>query len=301
MRLVLELLTPATLTLVFINSLLAWSFWLPLSAGQLSLISAGAAAIGGYTAAVLMLHGIPFLVALAAAGAAGAVAMALVGLFAIRLRGYSYALVTLGLSEVIRIAINNSESLGGPGGLVGIPTSELVYPAGGLCCLALAGFSWWLRRNRFGRYLDLVAQDELQARTLGVPIASTKVLVVTGQGLSAGLAGGLMAGYLGFLAPDQFGISLLTSVFAYVVLGGVASFVGPFLGAAFLTLALQYFANIGDIRYIGFGALLVLVILVRREGIVVRSRRLQRRRLHRLLGSRPVLAGRPATDTPIGG
>ncbi len=282
-----DLLSPPTLTLVFINMLLAWSFWFPLSAGLISLANAGATAVGAYTAGMLLLSPSPPafpLILLAAAVAAGLFAVP-VGIVSLRLGGYSFALATLGISEAVRITINNIRALGAAGGLTNIQTTWAVFPAAGTLCAVIFLLSRAAQRSRLGRMIDTVAVDELQARALGIPVKAVKIFVIVAQGVVSGLAGGVMAGYLGYLEPNQFGIQLITEIFAYVVIVGIGTYVGPFFGAAVLTLALQFFVFIGNVRYVAFGVLLIMAILVRRDGALTRLVTFQRRRIEALLAA----------------
>lgn len=277
-------LSTETLTLVAINMILAWAMWLPLSVGQFAFSTVGAAAIGAYLSAKAGLElGVPFLLALLMSFGAGALFGLLPGLMALRLSAFSYALATLALAEVVRVAIINIPGLGGAYGLVGILTSDIVLPVAAVLVVAIGFLSHRIYRSHTGRLLDLISQDGLLAQSLGAASGATKVAALMLSSGVAALGGALLAAYTGYLSTDQFGLAFTTQLFAFVIVGGLVTWTGPFFGAALLTIALQSFTSAGVLQNIIFGALLIVVILVRNDGILGRVVRLQRRRLARVL------------------
>jgi branched-chain amino acid transport system permease protein len=279
-----DVFNSGTVTLVLINMVLAWAMWLPLSVGQFAFSTVGAAAIGAYLSAKAGLElGIPFALALLLSFGAGAVFGLLPGLMALRLSAFSYALATLALAEVVRVAIINIPGLGGAYGLVGIVTSDAVLPIAALIMVAIGFLSHRIYRSHTGRLFDLLSQDGLLAQSLGTASGATKVATLALSSGVAAVGGALLAAYTGYLSTDQFGLAFTTQLFAFVIVGGLVTWVGPFFGAALLTLALEWFTSAGTLQNIIFGALLIAVILVRRDGIVGRVLRLQQRRLARIL------------------
>jgi len=111
-----------------IDVIMALSFYLPASAGQLSAGQGGFMALGAYTAAYLTVqHGAPFPLALAAGGLVGGLVGLVVGFPALRLRGLYLVLVTFGFGEVVRVIFLNAPAFGGPGGFAGIPPATTLW------------------------------------------------------------------------------------------------------------------------------------------------------------------------------
>jgi branched-chain amino acid transport system permease protein len=98
-----------------------------------------------------------------------------------------------------------------------------------------------------------------------------------------GMAGAIQVRYTGLAEPTQFGFELTVQLFAFVVLGGTTTFWGPIAGATFLTLALDLLSSAGKLSYLVFGALLLVVMRLRPDGVLTRAFRLRRKRLTRLL------------------
>jgi branched-chain amino acid transport system permease protein len=273
----------AILPVAAIAAIMAWSLWFPLAAGQLSMGAPGIIAIGAYTAGYLASHGFGALPVSVLIGAAvGAVAGLPFAALALRLRGFGLAIVTLGVSESIRIAIGNVDLVGGPAGMA-VPLADGVLATALVVCAVVALATVAIYRGRLGRMLDVLEVDELQANALAVPTTGLKVFVLCVAGAVGGAGGALQARYTGYLIPDSFGLDLLIQLFAFVVVGGLGSAWGAFFGAAFLTIALDVLAFADSARSILFGAILVVVMLVRRDGALKRSAVLRRLRLRRPL------------------
>jgi branched-chain amino acid transport system permease protein len=263
-----------SLPLVYIDILLAWALWFPISAGQLSMAVPAFSAVGAYSSSLFSIHqGTGLALGMVIGAVFGACAGLPFGLLCTRLRVFGLAVASLGAVEILVTVVQNVNYLGGSVGLIGIATSSIAWP-GFFVCLAVIAFSILVFRSRLGRALDMVRHDERLAASVGVSPLQVKLYVLVVSGLVA---------YTGFIDPSQFSSELIVELFAYVMLGGANSFWGPVCGAAGLTIALQYLAVAGSIRYILFAALLIAVIIVRRDGIISRSARLRRRRLSRAI------------------
>ena len=297
--------------LLAINILLAWSFWFPVAAGSFSMATPAFAAIGGYSAAKLAESGSGNLaLQLILAAVLGLLASIVLALISMRIKGFSFAIVTLGISEGVRIGISNIDALGGPSGIPGILPSDSITTVGLGICVGVAIFSWIVYSSRLGRMIDALGFDEPRAEAIGVPATRVRLFVFMSSGVVGALAGACMVRYSGFIQPDDFGLPLLIQALAYVVLGGLGSFYGPFLGAALLTAVTQMLTTAGHFGPFVFAAVLIIVILVRRDGLLERSRWLQRRRVGRLLPAAVTRSAQgrviqpdfpPNSDVPQGG
>jgi branched-chain amino acid transport system permease protein len=227
------------------------------SAGQISLGHAFFVAVGAYTAvAVGSLAELPLPVWLLAATAAGGLVGALVGPFALRLRGLYQIVLTLGLIYVGQYVFTNWQSLtGGPNGT----SAELPLALGPLDFAALQigpiTYSYaqglfilaWLSvavslvvirnviRSRPGRAMLAVRDGELAAEVAGAPAKRSKVNAFAISGALAGLAGALLVAQLSYVAPGQFTLQMSISFLVMIIVGGVGTTWGPVIGAVLVS------------------------------------------------------------------
>ena len=253
-------------------------------------------AIGAYTTALLSLHGWSFWLCLPASVAAAMGARWLLGWPVLRLRGDYLSIVTLGFGEIVRVVINNWDSLtNGPKG-VALFSSSAVKPvsffgariAGNepffylIFSLAAAGllFCRRLGKSRIGRAWVAIRDDEVAAEAMGVNTARFKLLAFTLSGAFAGAAGAVFARWEGFVTPESFTFWESALLVAMVVLGGMGSLPGVALGVVLIVglpevLRAEMFRGVGggllvNARYLIFGALLVAMAVFRPQGIYPR-------------------------------
>ena len=182
--------------------------------------------------------------------AAGLIAAALGALFGAvifrvkRLRGELFALLTLSLAIVLGTIVLNTRIDGGPGislMAVRLPAvyrnpSSTVYLLGLLAAAASLACAWLVQHSRFGRGLFAISDDEDVAETLGVPTYAFKVAALTLSALLAGLAGGVHALFVSYVTVGEtFSITVPLFVLLMSVLGGARSWLGPAVGAVFVT------------------------------------------------------------------
>jgi branched-chain amino acid transport system permease protein len=279
----------STVAYIGINALLALSVYATLSCGQLALGNAGFAAIGAYAAALLtMKAGLPFPLALLGGALLPALAAVPLGLPVLRLKGVFLAIATIGFGEVVRLGIVNWEYVNGAQGIVAIPQLTSVW----LVYLAVAAALWVLGRlrgSKWGFALEAIREDEPAARTMGIPTASYKLgMLVLGAAL-AGLAGALEAHFTFMVAPNGFAFGRVVDMLVFAVVGGTATYWGPVLGAAFLTLLPEVLREVaplvgiepGPLRLMVNGLVLLAVILFLPDGLASLPRRLSERRAAR--------------------
>lgn len=276
----------STVAYIGINALLGLSVYATLSCGQLALGNAGFAAIGAYAAALLtMKTGLPFPLALLGGALLPALAAVPLGLPVLRLKGVFLAIATIGFGEVVRLGIVNWEYVNGAQGIVAIPQLTAVW-----LIYLMVGAALWvlgrLRGSRWGFALEAIRQDEPAARTMGIPTASYKLgMLVLGAAL-AGLAGALEAHFTFMVAPNGFAFGRVVDMLVFAVVGGTATYWGPVLGAAFLTLLPEVLRELaplvgiepGPLRLMVNGLVLLAVILFLPDGLASLPRRLSERR-----------------------
>ncbi|HEX8524926.1 MAG TPA: branched-chain amino acid ABC transporter permease [Tepidisphaeraceae bacterium] len=256
--------------------------------GQFSLGHAGFMALGAYTSAILMRHFSPsgaaaealFLGALLLAGLMAAVAGIVVGVPALRLRGDYLAIATLGFGEIINVLIVNTETIGrfevgGASGLHGIPivTNFFWTYAVALVCIVCI---WRLAHSSKGKAFLAVREDEIAAAAMGVDTTYHKVAAFVIGAFFAGVAGGISAMWFGDLDPESFRFMRSIEIVAMVVLGGSGSVTGAVLAAVVLTVLPEALRDVRqytggqDLRLIIYSLLLIVMMLVRPEGLLGR-------------------------------
>ncbi|MBC8101219.1 MAG: branched-chain amino acid ABC transporter permease [Cytophagales bacterium] len=284
--------------------------------GQFSIGHAGFQAVGAYAAAALTVYGhnrifgnlprsgqLPdtlqgfllgapaMICALLAGGLFAAVVGYVVGLPSLRLKGDYLAIVTLGFGEIIRVAVENTEAVGGPRGFTGNIREGIYIPN-------LTSFFWVYlmvvvvvvvsRNLRFSvqglQYLS-VREDEIAAQAMGVNTTRVKVNAFVLGAFFAGVAGALYAHFEQSVSPTSFGFVRSFDFVTMVVLGGLGSITGSVLAAVVLTalpeiLRSSLGAEFNQYRLVAYALLLILLMLVRPQGIFGRGEL----RLDRLFG-----------------
>jgi branched-chain amino acid transport system permease protein len=245
--------------------------------------------IGAYTSALLSLSGFPVAMSMFCGMAAAGIAGALLAVPALRLTGDYFGIATLAFAEMMRLLFLNERWLTkGPMGLPGIPRPfGIHFGVSGLpfylilsLLLALAVFlvSYRITHSPFGRALKVVREDEYVAQALGKNVLSLKVRIVAVGSLLAGLAGALYGHYITYISPSDFTLNETILVILCVVLGGRGTQWGPVLGAflviffqellRFLPIPVDFGRVVAPIQGMVFGAVLVLLMLKRPEGIL---------------------------------
>ena len=257
---------------VGINAILALSIYVPLSAGLLSVGTAGFMSIGAFTATLLTMQArAPYALAVAAGGVTAAAAGLVLGVPVLRLRGVYLAIATIGFGEIVRIVFLNVPFTGGALGINGIPRiTEWWHIA--IVLLVLVYLFARMPGSKMGVALAAIREDEVAARASGVEVTRYKTMAFVLGAAIAGVAGGLSAHLTFFISPNEFSFALAVNTLVYAVVGGTAAFVGPILGAAIITLLPELLRvtgiTAGAIRFGVNGLILLLVILFLPNGLL---------------------------------
>lgn len=268
-------------------------------AGQVSFGHAAFYGLGAYTAAILSAtYGWPPLITLPAAVLLSAVVAALIGRPTLKLRQQYLALATLAFSILVYILLNElTELTGGPSGLTGIPyltvgnlvfneDIEFYYLVWALVGLVFL-FSHSLAHSRVGRALKAIRDSEVASAAVGMDTASLKLQVFIYSAMLAGLAGGLYTYYITFISPGPFSLNTSIQFVLMAVVGGLGSLWGPPVGVAVITILTEILrwaipALIpnagGEYEIVFFGLALVVVMILRPEGLCASSRQGSRER-----------------------
>jgi branched-chain amino acid transport system permease protein len=293
--LLLPLILPSTFyyrlaVLVFIYGLAVVGLNLLMGfAGQVSLGHAGFFGIGAYAVAVAPTHwGVPSWLALMGGVAASGLLAFAIGRPILRLKGHYLAIATLGMGLLIAMVFTNEARLtGGPDGMP-VPRLELFgwrargpvtwYWISGVT-LTLAA---WLAANLIdspsGRALRAIHDSETAASVLGIAVARYKLVVFVVSAIYAALAGAYLALFDGLVTPAVAGFLRSIEFVTMAVLGGLGSLLGSLVGAAILTLLPQVLTVFHDYEHVVLGAVMVVVMIFMRAGIVPSLATMMRRR-----------------------
>ena len=248
----------------------ALSVYIILATGQLSLGNAGFMGIGAYATSYLTVEmGLPLTLALLIAAVFAGVIGIIIGFPALRLKGIYLAMATLGFGEMVRSFFLNFETMGGSGGFSGMKHISVTYIwlwAGGILLLVML-----LEQSRLWLEMRAVHDDETAASLVGLNTTATKIGAFGFGAAVAAISGGLFAHHHVYIEPGNFGFDRSIEFVLAVILGGSTVAPGAVIGAGLLVMLPEMLRFISDWRLAAFGALLILVLLTRRQGILDRN------------------------------
>jgi len=267
--------------------------------GQLAIGWVSLLTIGAYTTSVFVARGwLGALPALVVAALAGAVAGAIVGLPALRLRTFYFAMATLGFATIVtQVALAWTGVTGGGIGIAGptLPAPLDTQMGFYLFCLALAALCTWMTLNvaasRFGRALVGLRDAEVATEAMGVSKSRLLMTVFLFSGALAAVAGGLFATLQSYITPDAFTFDLSVLFFIAILIGGRGSILGPLLGTILLTILPELAAPLVAWSTFLYAALLLVIVIVLPGGIADLLDQRRRRKLpeNRQIVPRPEL------------
>ena len=260
-------------------------------AGQFCLGWAAFYGVGAYTSALLVMKmNFSFWLTMPPGGLMAALFGIALGIPTMRLKDIYLAITTLGFGEIVRLTmVNWTDLTRGSMGLPGIPSPSLFgyefasnIPYYYLILILVVITILAMRRiidSRIGRALIAIREDDLAAKTMGIDITAYKVMAFAVGAFFAGIAGSFYAHYSSFIDPHTFSFSESISVLAMVVLGGMGSIRGAILGAVVLSMAPEILRDVSEYRMIIFGLIMMIVMLVRPQGIMGKGRDRQKPRV----------------------
>jgi len=280
--------------------------------GRAGLLDLGYAAffgIGAFSGAMFsdcarcpMQHHLPWALALLISGLFGAVFGVLLGTPVLRLRGDYLAIVTLGFGEIVRIALNNLDDVplihanltNGPNGLFGVghpkigpidlgspidvfgvevPNVLKYYFVALLLMFVIVFVVRRMDSSRIGRAWTAIREDEQAAQAMGINTTIAKLLAFATGAFFGGVAGNIFVHFQTGTSPDDFSFIISVTVLAMVVLGGMGNATGVALGAVLLIALPEKLRFVSDYRFLIFGAILMLMMRFRPEGLLPEQRR----------------------------
>jgi branched-chain amino acid transport system permease protein len=264
----------------------SWFFWRDRSglnlivgfAGHLAIGYVALLTLGAYTTSVLVAGNVmpplDVFAALAIAAVVGAVFGVVVGLPALRLRTFYFAMSTLGFATIVaQIALAWQSVTGGGIGIAGPEFPAPFNTAWGYyyLCIAFAAVCTWLSANiahsRFGRALIAIRDAEVAAEATGISKPHMLVAIFLFAGALAAVAGGLFASLQTYITPDAFTFDLSVLFFIAILIGGRGSILGPMLGTIILTILPEVAAPLAAWSTFLYAVLLLLIVLVMPGGI----------------------------------
>lgn len=254
--------------------------------GLLQVAHAAYYGIGAYAAALLWTKlGLGFFPGLLAGALTAAALSLLVSLPAWRFKGDYFVMISIAVQTLLyAILYNWTDLTNGPFGISGISrpvivdysfvtTGSISVLYGGLA-LALGMVMALLKWSPFGRALQAMRDDELAARSVGIPVDWLKLQAFALASAMVGIAGGLYAAYVSYIDPTSFSLNESILMLSMVIVGGTGNVRGPLVGAAVLILlpeALRFLhlpdAVAANVRLLAYGLLLVAMMHLRPQGL----------------------------------
>jgi len=236
--------------------------------GLFSFGHAGFMAIGGYTTALMMtkFH-VPFVVAVIIGGAVASLISALIGKVTLNLKGDYFCIATLGFGEAIRLVLDNVQFFGGARGWPGIPLASNLTTVVIFDILAVL-FLVNIIKSRQGRNMIAIREEELASQMVGINVFKYKLNSLMISAFYAGIGGGLLATYLGFLQPKMFALTRSTELTIIVIFGGLGSISGSVLGSLVLVSLPEFLRTFANWRLVIYGIAVVFIMIARPEGLM---------------------------------
>jgi branched-chain amino acid transport system permease protein len=255
-------------------------------AGLLDLGFVAFFAVGAYTTALLTadaphaLAHLPYWAAMPVSVLLAVAVGVLFGLPVLGVRGDYLAVATMGLGEIVRVIVQSDFAaplLGGAQGILQIPKPSLgSFVLGSpvslfyltLVASAVAAFvAWRLENSRLGRAWMALRDDEDVAQALGINLVRAKLLAYGLGAAFAGLAGSIFATMVTSVYPSSFQLLISINVLALIIVGGMGSLPGVVLGSIVLIGLPELLREFGEYRYLFYGAVLIVMIRLRPEGL----------------------------------
>ena len=253
-------------------------------AGQVNLAQVAFFGVGAYATAILTTHdGYGFWTAAVLAMVTAVLAGVVVGIPSLRVQSHYLGIVTLGLAVAFIDWITNAPITGGDSGISGIPTppmfginltSQYLYYYLELIVLAIGlAFGLFVVRTPLGRRMRAMRDDPLAASAAGAEIRRLRLIAFVLASIYGGAAGVLYAGLISYIAPETFSIADMFLLLAMVIIGGRQSLAGCVVGAIGLTIAQQELINLSAYAQLGYGLVVVAVVVFAPTGLVGIPRR----------------------------
>jgi branched-chain amino acid transport system permease protein len=249
-------------------------------AGQFNLAMGALWGIGAYTAGILNTRlGWPFWVNFPIAMLFAGLVGAFVGLPSLKVKAHYLSIVTIGLGEVINLILINQEDLtGGVLGIAGmkrpvffgipLDTDQNFYYL--ILIIVILGYllAKHIVANRVGRSFRAIRDDPLTAQAMGINIGNYKILAFFISAVFAGAAGALYAHLNAYISPDIFELRSTMFIMTMTMVGGMGTLSGSIIGGVLLPILQEYLRAIQNWQLVGYGLIILLVVLFIPGGIM---------------------------------
>ena len=271
----------AQLVILCLSTIYAYGIFLPAASGQLNLGAAGFITLGAYASAWFNSAdgpGLPIAASVVLAMAFTGIISFLISFPILRTRGVYMVLATFAFAEVVSGFVINFEFLGAAAGMPvdGHANLLVVAPVAALVIL----FSFYFMSTRFGLSLRSIHDDESVATLFGVKVRSARVIAFTVGAMIMSLGGSLYGHHFNYIEAQTFNVLLSIFILLSVLMGGTQTAWGPLIGAIFFTVVPELLRHIAEFlgwnwlaegRFLLFGVFIVLLMVVRPEGIMTRT------------------------------
>lgn len=256
-------------------SLLALGVWITFTIGRINICQAGFALIGGYTTAIALSRGLSYWLALPLSALTAAVIGALIGSFVLKLRGIYFSMLTICLTEAIRLSFLNGGSLTqGSRGITGLQQPfnaesplPMYYLALALLALGL-WLTWRVNYSRVGRIFAAMRLNEDLAESFGTNVWRYRVLAFAIACALGGLGGSYFAVFTQSVYPQSFTVEHSIYYMLFCFLGGLQYVSGAMLGAFALTIMFELLSSFQQYQTLIYGVLMIGVILLLPNGLM---------------------------------
>lgn len=257
-------------------SLVAFGVWLTFTIGRINICQAGFALIGGYTTAILLSrYGFSFWVALPLSAGVSAAVGGVIGSFILKLRGIYFAMLTISLTEAIRLAfLNGGEFTQGSRGITGVPQPfagdsplPMYYLALALLALGLL-VTWRVHYSRLGRIFRAMRLNEDLAESFGTNVWRYRVVAFAIACALGGLGGSYFMVFTQSIYPQSFTVEHSIYYMLYCFLGGLEFVSGAMVGAFVLTILFELLSQFQQYQTLVYGVLMITVILLLPNGLM---------------------------------
>jgi len=253
-----------------LNVIQTLGLYITAMSGQLSLATAAIAGIAGYTSAVLTVKfGWPFWPTIIIGAIAAAMVGILLALLTLKMRDFILKLTTLAFGEAVVVLAFNWEYIGGANSFTGITLHTTIFT----CILAAAAalyVAWRFDGSRLGFAARAVRDDPIAAAAIGVSIKTVRSITFGLGAALVGVAGAIQAHYVLVISPQELGFFISLNFIIFLLFGGLQTMWGPVLGAVILTAAPELLRFTNEFRLILYGLIIVLVVLLRPQGLLTR-------------------------------
>jgi branched-chain amino acid transport system permease protein len=259
------------LIFTLLNVMQALGLYITAMSGQLSMATAAIGGVGAYLAAVLTVKfGWGFPPTLLMGAIAGALVGVTLALITLKMRDFILKLTTLAFGEALAVLAFNWEYIGGANSFTGIrlETTLMTCVVGTIVALYV---TWRFDGSRLGFAARAVRDDPVAATAMGISLASLRSITFGLGAAIVGMAGAIQAHYVLVVSPHELGFFVSLNFIIFLLFGGLQTMWGPVLGAVVLTAAPEMLRFTNEYRLIVYGLIIVLVVLLRPQGLLTRT------------------------------